>query len=247
MLETLPLDPLQLSSYTLEDQQRMGLAKNYFAWQGRLVTPEIGSRVIEIGCGVGNFTAMLLHHEAVIALDKEPRCIAQLKARYPHQRNLDAWACDAETLGDRALELSAFRADSCVCLNVLEHIADDARALCSMASVLIRGGVVVLLVPAFAALYGPIDRNLGHFRRYTRGSIIGLATRAGLRVRKAHYVNAPGFFAWWLNSCILKREIQSARQISLFDKYAVPLISRIEALAHPPFGQSLFAVLQKPC
>ncbi len=39
--------------------------------------------------------------------------------------------------------------DSCICLNVLEHIQDDAEAMSSMASILPKGGVVVLIVPAF--------------------------------------------------------------------------------------------------
>ena len=40
-------------SYTLEDQQRMTRAKNYFAWQSRLVTRELGRRIVEVGCGLG--------------------------------------------------------------------------------------------------------------------------------------------------------------------------------------------------
>ena len=59
------------STYALEDQERMAKAKNYFAWQGRLVTPELGRRVLEVGCGIGNFTGRLLDHDMVIALDKE--------------------------------------------------------------------------------------------------------------------------------------------------------------------------------
>lgn len=245
-LETLTIDVPQNPAYTLEDQRRMSHAKNYFAWQGRLVNQEIGRRVIEIGCGVGNFTGMLLDREAVIALDKEPRCIEQLKQRYPNRQNLHAFTCDADSLDEGQLELAGFVADSCVCLNVLEHIGDDARALRAMASLLTRGGVIVLLVPAFPALYGPIDRNLGHYRRYTRNSVTQLAAAAGLRVKKAHCMNWAGFFGWWLNSHVLKREAQSEEQIERFDRL-VPVLSRMEGIAHPPFGQSLFVVLQKPC
>jgi len=104
----------------------------------------------------------------------------------------------------------------------------------------------VLLVPAFPALYGPIDSNLGHYRRYSRGSIAKLAESTGLRIRKAHYVNAVGFFGWWVNSHILKRQAQSEKQIAIFDRYLVPLLSRLEEMVRPPFGQSLFVVLEKP-
>src|SRR5271154_3352344 len=232
------------SAYAVEDQERMAKAKNYFAWQGRLVMPELGRRVVEVGCGLGNFTGMLLDREAVIALDVELECVQRLKRRYPNQPNLLAFPCDAGS--PEFSDLARFLPDSCVCLNVLEHIRDDRQALSAMASILVPGGVIVLLVPAFQALYGPIDKRLGHFRRYTRGSIEALAQATGLRIRKARYVNAIGFLGWWTNAHILKRETQSERQIQFFDRYLVPLMSRLEGWARPPFGQSLFVVLEKP-
>lgn len=231
-------------AYTLEDQRRMSMAKNYFAWQSRLVLPELGRRVVEIGCGIGNFTGQLLDRDLVVAVDREPECIAALKLRYPGYPNLHALARDVT--GDEGLDgLSAYRPDSCVCLNVLEHIEDDAGLVRRMADILTPGGVIVLLVPAFPALYGPIDRNLGHFRRYTRRSVARLAAETGLQLKKSHYVNLPGFFGWWMNARVLRREEQSAGQIGIFDKYLVPVVSRLETLAHPPLGQSLFVVLRK--
>jgi len=232
------------SAYTLEDQERMSRAKNYFAWQSRLVTRELGRRVVEVGCGLGNFTGMLLHREAVIAVDSQPDCIERLKQRYPDRHNLHAFACDAASPAFR--DLARFHPDTCVCLNALEHIEDDRRALHGMASILAPGGVIVLLVPAFPMLYGPIDANLGHYRRYSRRSIAHLADSAGLRIRKVHYMNALGFFGWWVNSHILKRRAQSEMQIAIFDRYLVPLLARLEGLTPPPFGQSLFVLLQKP-
>jgi SAM-dependent methyltransferase len=221
----------------------MTRAKNYFAWQGGLVSREIGRRVIEVGCGLGNFTGRLLDRDVVIAVDKEPACVTALQARYSGHSNLHTIAGDV--VGQEFADLADFRADTCVCLNVLEHIQDDRDALDRMVSVLAPSGVVVLLVPAFPSLYGAIDANLGHFRRYSRASLERLAASAGLRIRKVHYVNALGFFAWWANAHIFRREAQSEAQIEMFDRFLVPIVSRIESFLPPPFGQSLFAVLQK--
>ena len=232
------------STYALEDQERMAKAKNYFDWQGRLITPELGRRVLEVGCGIGNFTGRLLDHDMVIALDKDPHCTDRLRDRYPHRNNLHVVNCD---VGNYAFsELAGFHPDSCVCLNVLEHIEDDCAAIAGMTSILMPGGVIVLLLPAFPSLFGPIDKNLGHQRRYTRQSIGNLAAASRLRVKKAHFVNVCGFFGWWVNSHIFRREAQSEGQIEFFDRYVVPFLSRVEGLLPPPFGQSLFAVLEKP-
>jgi len=115
-----------------------------------------------------------------------------------------------------------------------------------MAAVIAPGGSIILLLPAFPALYGPIDRNLGHCRRYRRRDLARLASAAGLRVRRARFMNTIGFFGWWINARVLRRDTQSAAQIAFFDRVLVPLMSRLENVAAPPFGQSLFAVLEKP-
>ncbi|SPE40020.1 Ribosomal RNA adenine methylase transferase (fragment) [Candidatus Sulfopaludibacter sp. SbA3] len=217
----------------------MTRASSYFAWQGRLVRPHLGRRVVEIGCGIGNFTGRLLDRELVVAVDTEADCVQRLLERYPAHSNLHAF------VSEDFASLARFAPDSVVCLNVLEHIEDDRRALRQMASMLPSGGVIVLLLPAFPALFGPIDRNLGHHRRYTRTSLVRLADACGLLIRRAHYVNALGFFGWWLNAHLFHREAQSPAQIALFDHLVAPVMSRVEALVKPPFGQSLLAVLEK--
>lgn len=225
------------------DLVRMGRARNYVAWQRRLVTPWLGRRVLEYGCGLGNFTAALLDRDVVVACDTEPQFVDALRRRLQDCGNLHCFAGD--TLSAEFPALSRYELDSCVCLNVLEHIEDDRQAVQAIAAVLKSPGTVVLLVPAFPALYGPIDRRLKHARRYTRESLAELAEHAGLQVGHMRYVNLIGFFGWWFNAHILRLEEQSPRQIDLFDRWIVPVMSRVERFIPPPFGQSLLAVFEK--
>jgi hypothetical protein len=104
-------------------------------------------------------------------------------------------------------------------------------------------GAIVLIVPAFPSLYGPVDRKLGHFRRYTRRSLAATAHKARLGVREMRYLNAPGFFGWWLNARVLKKDAQSPAQIAIFDRWIVPPAACLESFFGAPLGQSLFAVL----
>src|ERR1700722_4677511 len=120
----------------------MAKAKNYSAWQGRLVTKELGRKVVEIGCGIGNFTQALLDRETVVALDIEPGCVERLQERYPNRNNLHVFRCDAAS--PEFADLARFEPDSCVCLNVLEHIEDDRGALLAISAILNPGGVIAL-------------------------------------------------------------------------------------------------------
>ena len=81
------------STYAVRDQQLMTEARNYFAWQARLVVEPTGRRVVEIRCGVGNFTR-LLEGRSVLGLDIEPDCIRHFRARYADCANMQAYGRD---------------------------------------------------------------------------------------------------------------------------------------------------------
>src|SRR5438067_812864 len=78
-------------------------------------------------------------------------------------------------------------------------------------------------------------RRARHCRRMP-GTIAGAVSR---------YFNTVGFLGWWVNAKILRREEQSAEQIAWFDSVVVPVMSRVEKTIAPPFGQSIFTVLEK--
>ncbi len=230
------------TEYQRRDLLLMSRARNYAAWQRDLVAPWLGRRVLEYGCGLGNFTAALLDRELVVACDTEPEFVDTLRSKFPGRANLEFFSGD--TLSPNFPALAQHCLDSCVCLNVLEHIPDHQQALQAIADVLAPPRRIVLLVPAFPALWGPIDRRLQHARRYTRASLADVAARAGLRARTMRYVNVVGFFGWWINARILRLEEQSAAQIDFFDRAIVPVMARVERIVAPPFGQSLLAVLE---
>ena len=231
------------TEYTIADQKRMQAAQRYFKWQVGLASAELGTRVLEVGCGIGNFSDHLRDRESVIGIDVDENCVAQWNARFVDRSHYQGFYVNAEDPG--FLKLKQYRPDSIACLNVLEHIREDKLVLHQMREVLPVGGRIVLIVPAFEALYGQIDEKLGHFRRYTRKSMGATAESAGFRIRRLKYMNTVGFFGWWANARLFNRSEQSAAQIAVFDRYVVPFMSRVEGIVSPPFGQSIITVLEK--
>lgn len=229
--------------YTLLDQQLMSKATRYFAWQAQTVKRHLGKRVLETGCGVGNFTKHLTDRELVVSMDVVEECVERNRAKFASHRNMQFRHLDVQE--PAFLDLKSVRADTVVCLNVLEHVRDDRLALKHMHHVLAPGGRAIFLLPAFEALYGPIDSNLGHFRRYSKQSWRKMAEEVGFRVKELRYSNPIGFAGWWIGARILHRQTHSAPMISIFDAVAVPVQSFLESWVEPPFGQSIFTVLEK--
>jgi SAM-dependent methyltransferase len=231
------------SEYTVADQERMRSAKRYFLWQSQIAEGELGRRVLEVGCGLGNFSDHLQGRELVVGIDVDESCISRWRERFADREHYIGLVLNAEN--PEFLKLQRHNIDSIACLNVLEHIEQDELVLRNMHSILPKGGRVVLIVPAFEALYGEIDARLGHYRRYTRKSLRRVAESTGFRTRRLRFMNTVGFFGWWVNAKISRRSEQSEQQIAFFDSRIVPVISRLEKWMTPPFGQSIVATFEK--
>ncbi len=87
--------------------------------------------------------------------------------------------------------------DTVTCLNVLEHIKDDEKALRDIWRVLKNGSVAFFSVPAGPELFDFYDELHGHERRYTLKQLEDVIKRAGFSVAKANYFGSfvcPGFY-----------------------------------------------------
>ncbi len=130
-----------------------------------------------------------------------------------------------------------------MCLNVVEHLADDVAALRNIWNALAEGGRAIVLVPCGPWLYGSLDEVLGHYRRYTREQLVQVAQQAGFRVEQVLKFNRPGVVAWWLNGRILRRKTFGLGQIRMLN-VLTPVFRRVDRwLPLPPL--SIIAILRK--
>ncbi len=133
-------------------------------------------RVLDAGCGPGGNGAWLANHGDVVGVDLSPDALAFVKARRPATVPVRA---SVETL-----PFASGSFDAVVGLTILYTVPDDARALAELARVVRRGGAVLLIEPAFAALGRAHDATVHGRRRYRRGQLAELATAAGLTVER---------------------------------------------------------------
>jgi hypothetical protein len=131
-----------------------------------------------------------------------------------------------------------------VSVNVLEHIENDQHELQRYRELLGKaGGTLCLFVPARPELYSPLDRDFGHFRRYTRLELHRKLEAAGFQITELRYFNGLGYFAWWLSFCFLRRRSFNVFAVQFYDRVLFPAVFWLERhLAAPPFGQSLMAI-----
>jgi SAM-dependent methyltransferase len=215
----------------------------YLAWQLEQFAPYLGRRIVEVGVGIGGILERLGRREAILGIDVEPEVLDATRARFVDRPDISLELGD---LADPALatRLAAFRPDTIVCINVLEHVRDDLAVLQRLESALAPGGHLCLLVPAHFTLYGPYDRTDGHYRRYSKSHLRVLLSHTGLRVTRLRYFNAPGALGWFVQYRLLGRKIHGEGELGLMNRL-IPFLRRFEAAIPPPFGLSVVAVCER--
>jgi SAM-dependent methyltransferase len=227
-----------LQSLTLES---LTSARVYHRWLTDLALPYLGEQPIELGSGLGDYAEVWLAAGVprLTLTDLDPVRLELLRRRFADR---------PEVLIERVDLFDPPQRDhSClVAYNVLEHIDDDAQALKAAHRLLAPGGAVVMFVPAFPFAMGEFDRKVGHFRRYTKRTLLGAYESAGLQVERLHYVNAPGLLAWFLGVRVLRMTPIDSPFVRLWDRVITRAERVLERRLPPPFGQSVFAVGRVP-
>jgi SAM-dependent methyltransferase len=199
--------------------------------------------VLELGAGIGNLTLRLARgRKRYIASDIDLEHLGRLRTRFGARPNITIAQCDLESAADFApFEASM---STVICLNVLEHVADDLGGLRHIYSALEPGGRAVVLVPSDPKIYGTLDRVLEHHRRYTSQELTAKLEQTGFIVEHVFQFNRITRPGWIINGLILRRSSFGRFQLWIFDRF-VWLWRRIDHFL--PWGAvSLIAVAKKP-
>lgn len=206
-------------------------AERYNAFLLRTIVacvPDPTLRIVDFGAGTGTFAVPLAASGLpVLAVEPDPALREHIAVRGP-------------LTGASLSVLSDSSVDYLYSLNVLEHIGEDQAALRECARVLRDDGSLLIYVPAFMLLFGPMDRLVGHQRRYRLQTLRQMVEDAGFAVTRAEYVDSLGFLA-----ALLLRFFGSASGglnpvvVRVYDRWCFPLSRRLDRLTRRVFGKNL--------
>lgn len=207
-------------------------------WVFERMRDRLGSRILEVGCGIGTYTRRLVDAGEVVAFDPDPASVDHARAVVGDRVELHVGGIEDV----RSHVGSGF--DSVVCINVLEHIPDDVGALEAIHRWLRPGGVLHLLVPAHPWLYGSLDVGFEHCRRYRRRDLRALLERTGFRHDGVPYFNVLGIPGWFVAGKLLKQRELRPDLVRLYARIAPPF-RFLEDRFGAPIGLSLFTAAER--
>ncbi len=196
----------------------LSVAGKFNRWMADTIAPFVGSRVLEIGAGLGNLTRQICpRRRFYAATDIDQEHLEQLRKRFQHRPAVRVSKLDAE----KGEDFAPFegRIDTVIFLNVLEHIEHDDGALRNILTTLEPGGRLILLVPNGPAAFGTLDTALGHFRRYTREGLATLLARTGYELEEMISFNRVSWPGWRFTGQVMKAKGLSMAGMWVFNKF----------------------------
>jgi 2-polyprenyl-3-methyl-5-hydroxy-6-metoxy-1,4-benzoquinol methylase len=193
--------------------------------------------VWEIGVGYGTYTAWLCDAgKSVLATDIDRECLRIAAERFAGNARVRTAYVDL-TEASTICAQADFQADSILCFNVLEHIGDDVAALTWLREAVAPGPVLALIVPAHPGLFGRMDAEAGHFRRYTRTSLRRALSGAGWSCDELRYINLAGAAGWWFHNRVRRsaglEDVSVNQQMRSADRW----LPRLARWTDPCFGR----------
>jgi SAM-dependent methyltransferase len=218
-------------------------ARNWKSYFRASIARYTGQRVAEIGAGNGGTTEVLarLPHTVWYALEPDRNLLSAIEEKQAKGTIPSTVIPIAGTLANVP---QAARLDTILYIDVLEHIADDASELKRAAQLVEPGGHVIVLSPAYQALYSPFDAAIGHYRRYTRAGLKRL-TPPELVFERGFYLDSVGVLASAANLLFLKQSKPELPQIMLWDRFLVPCSRVLDKATAHSFGRSVIAIWRR--
>ncbi len=234
--------------YAGKDLEAMSFAVNYHRWILSIFEPYLGKRIVEVGAGKGSFSELLLERrlESLSLVEPSAAMYQQLCRRMEELDPAVALKTYNDVFENVADQIrTTARPDSIIYVNVLEHIEDDVSELKVINRTLDKGGRVFIFVPALRWLHGSMDKQLDHFRRYTRTELEKKCVAAGFKVITSRYFDVMGVTPWWIKYVLLRSNDMEAGAVKFYDQTVVPFARRLESVLTPPIGKNVLLVAEK--
>lgn len=130
-------------------------------------------------------------------------------------------------------------------LDVLEHIQDDFSELKKSHNSLKVGGKLIVNVPAYQFLFSNFDKDVSHYRRYTKKNFLEVVKPLKFSEIKIKYYDSIGFFLS-LISKVIEQDYKKnfGTKIKIWNNL-IPVSKILDVITFHSFGKSLIVVCTK--
>lgn len=227
--------------YSGNELELFATAKNWKQYVASLINPFIKGDVLEAGAGIGSNTAIFFNNnvQSWLLLEPDKNFAANLETMLA--QNILPSNCKVFNGFTKELKTTF---DCIIYIDVIEHIENDKDEITTAIELLNSGGHLIVLSPAHRFLISPFDKAIGHYRRYSKRTLLQLANEK-VNPIKVFYADSVGLMASLANKFLLKQSYPTKKQILFWDRFIIPVSMITDHVLFYKAGKTIIAVWKK--
>jgi hypothetical protein len=212
-------------------------SKNFRDYQLSLIKNYLKGYLAEVGPGNGiNLVNYYKYPKKIDLYEPTKSLYLELKKKFLKSKKIKFYN---KILGGKK------KYDTIVYLDVIEHIKKDKKEILTALRLLKKGGNLVISVPAFSHLYSNFDKDVGHFRRYSKNNFKKILEDISLQKVNFIYYDSIGYLLSLLSKIFTSNYKNNfEKKIKLWDSI-IWLSKIIDFIIFRLFGKSLLIIIKK--
>lgn len=189
---------------------------------------------IEVGSGIGSNSKFISrYYPEYLGIEPDLNLVTLAKNHYNDVRF---------EVGTSQLIPNGF-AGCILYIDVLEHIQDDYLEIQNCVEKMSEGSFLFILVPANMDLFSNFDDEVGHFRRYSKKSLLSIMPNT-IEVISVRNLDVIGYLVLKISKFLRLEVTPTDRSVKIWD-FLIPLSSIFDKLLNYRIGKSLILVGMK--
>jgi len=211
---------------------------NFRNYQNDLFKNHLKGHVAEVGPGNGENLQIYKDNVEILELYEPSRVLFEnLISKFGSDKKF--------IIKNEVFSLKENTYDSILYLDVLEHIENDHQEIIKAFKSLKDGGKLIINVPAFQHLYSNFDKDVKHFRRYSKKTLLNLIKNLNFLSYELKYYDSLGYILSLMSKLFTKNYKNNFNKKIKIWNSLIPLSKILDTLIFHLFGKSLILIITK--
>ena len=212
-------------------------SKNFRLYQFQLIKKYLSGHVAEVGPGNGSNLNYYINKPKKIDL-YEPSNKHYLNLKKVFKKNKKIKFYNKIFDGKK-------KYDTILYLDVIEHIKDDKKEILKALKLLKKEGNLILNLPAFSHLYSQFDKDVGHYRRYSKKDFKKIMDNIPVKEINFIYYDSLGYFLSLLSKAFISNYKKNFERKIKFWNSLIWISKILDLIIFRLFGKSLLVIIKK--
>ena len=212
-------------------------SKNFRDYQLSLIKDHLKGHLAEVGPGNGtNLSHYIKYPKKIDLYEPTKKMFHDLKKKFKKNKKIKF---HNKVFGNNK------KYNTIIYLDVIEHIKEDKKEIIKAFKSLKKGGNLIINVPAFLHLYSNFDRDVGHFKRYSKNDFKKILDCINFRKVNYIYYDSIGYLLSLLSRIFVSNYKKNFEKKIKFWDSIIWLSKIFDLISFRMFGKSLLVIIKK--